>query len=237
MQPAPTSPDCLYETPAQNQAAWRHGEISFLSPFSASPLGAAVWGAGTTQPPSRGWIPCSPTSLCGPEPSPAPRRHAAWSEPVPREINYFGASLPLTQAAFLPNFSPLRISALPWDLLLSLLSTSEQDGGGTRKGKLGTLGTPRARSQPCQQPLLWPWPCLHSPGEQLELAGKLFCLYSTEHVLLHPRWGASRLAYPHSEGIMLFNPSPTRKPRSYKHRAAPGGTSPSEASSRSAPTN
>lgn len=106
---------------------------------------------------------------------------------------------------------PPRSSALPWDLLLSLLSTSEQDGGGTRKGKLGTLGTPRARSQPCQQPLLWPWPCLHSPGEQLELAGKLFCLYSTEHVLLHPRWGASRLTYPHSEGIMLFNPSPTRK--------------------------
>lgn len=106
MQPAPTSLGCLYETPAQNQAAWRHGEISFLSPFSASPPGAAVWGAGTTQPPSRGWIPCSPTSLCGPEPSPAPRLHAAWSEPVPREINYFGASLPPTQAAFLPNFSP-----------------------------------------------------------------------------------------------------------------------------------
>lgn len=108
--------------------------FSLLSPSSASPRGAAIWGAGTTLLPPRGWIPCSPTSLCGPEPSPAPRRHAAWSEPVPREINYFGASLPLTQAAFLPNFSPLRISALPWDLLLSSLSVSGQDGGVQGKG-------------------------------------------------------------------------------------------------------
>lgn len=42
VQPAPTSPDCLYETPAQNQAAWRHGEISFLSPLPI--LSQSPWG-------------------------------------------------------------------------------------------------------------------------------------------------------------------------------------------------
>lgn len=241
VQPAPTSPDCLYETPAQNQAAWRHGEISFLSPLpilSQSPWGCHL-GCGNN--------PASTSRLDPVQPYKPVWSRAEPGAPASRGVertrsqgNKLFRCLPPSDPGSIPAkfLSPKDLSAAVGPAFVFAVRVWA-GWGGTRKGKLlpGTLGTPRPRSRLCQQPPLRPWPCLHSPGEQLELAGKLFCLYSTEHVLLHPRWGASRLAYPHSEGIMLFNPSPTRKPRSYKHRAAPGGTSPSEASSRSAPTN
>lgn len=213
--------------------------FSLLSPSSASPRGDCHLGCGNN--------PASTSRLDPVQPYKPVWSRAEPGAPASRGVertrsqgNKLFRCLPPSDPGSIPAkfLSPKDLSAAVGPAFVFAVRVWA-GWGGTRKGKLllRTLGTPRPRSRLCQQPLLRPWPCLHSPGEQLELAGKLFCLYSTEHVLLHPRWGASRLAYPHSEGIMLFNPSPTRKPRSYKHRAAPGGTSPSEASSRSAPTN